>query len=157
KRFPRRVVTGMSSAAPLELGRGPVGLPPRRAPVRRFAASIGVALLAVAISALAAEAVLRLAGYRMPVLLPDSVRATYHLARNSQFLYLGYLPSAVEDYATPVTLNDLGFHDHDYAPERPSPSTYRIIVLGDSYVAAWEVLLEATFHKRLEARLMKED
>src|SRR5206468_7723459 len=35
--------------------------------------------------------------------------------------------------------------------------TYRIMVLGDSYVAAWEVPLEETFHKRLEARLGEED
>jgi GDSL-like lipase/acylhydrolase family protein len=130
---------------------------PRVSAGRRIATGLAVALMALALSAIAAETALRLVGYRMPVLLPDSVRATYHLARNSQFLYLGYLPGAVEDYATPVSLNDLGFHDHDYAPERPWPSTYRIMVLGDSYVAAWEVPLEETFHKRLEARLAKEN
>jgi hypothetical protein len=136
----------------------PAMSPPSRATAgRRIATGLGVALLALALSGIAAETALRFAGYRMPVLLPDSVRATYHLARNSQFLYLGYLPGAVEDYATPVALNDLGFHDRDYSPQRPSPSTYRIMVLGDSYVAAWEVPLDETFHKRLEARLAKED
>jgi GDSL-like Lipase/Acylhydrolase family len=123
----------------------------------RIAAGLALSILGLVVAVMAAESGLRWSGYRVPVLLPDSVRATYHLARNSQFLYLGYLPGAVEDYATPVALNDLGFHDHDYAPERPSPSTYRIMVLGDSYVAAWEVPLEETFHKRLEARLAKED
>jgi hypothetical protein len=137
--------------------RAPAMSHPRATAGRRIATGFGVTLFGLALSGIAAETALRLAGYRMPVLLPDSVRATYHLARNSQFLYLGYLPGAVEDYATPVALNDLGFHDRDYSPERPSPSTYRIMVLGDSYVAAWEVLLDETFHKRLEARLAKED
>jgi hypothetical protein len=56
-----------------------------------------------------------------------------------------------------VKLNSLGFHDHEYAVERPTPATYRILVLGDSYVAAWEVPVHATFHKRLEARLVEDD
>jgi hypothetical protein len=129
----------------------------RASPGRHIATGLTLAVAALALSALVAEAVLRLSGYRMPVLLPDSVRATYHLERNSHFLYRGYLPGAVEDYATPVTLNGLGFHDHDYPPERPTASTYRIMVLGDSYVAAWEVPLEDAFHKRLEARLARED
>ena len=153
----------MSTAAPPKVGDDPASLRPRRASAGRFAGGrrvatgLAVALLALGFSALAAEAALRLTGFRIPVLLSDTVRATYHLGRNSQFLYLGYLPGAVEDYATPVALNELGFHDRDYAPERPSASTYRIMVLGDSYVAAWEVPLEETFHKRLEARLAKED
>jgi hypothetical protein len=124
---------------------------------RRITTGLALALLALGVSALASEAALRLAGYRMPALLSDRVRATYHVGPDGQFLYLGYLPGAVEDYATPVALNHLGFHDRDYKPDRPSASTYRIMVLGDSYVAAWEVPLEETFHKRLEARLEKED
>ena len=134
-----------------------VASPPAGFRRRPIAVGLLVALGALAFSAALAETALRVSGYRMPVLLPDSVRATYHLGRNSQFLYLGYLPGAVEDFATPVTLNGLGFHDHDYVPERPSPNTYRIMVLGDSYVAAWEVPLEDAFHKRLEARLAKDD
>jgi hypothetical protein len=85
------------------------------------------------------------------------VRNEYRIEPNAAFTYYGYLPGAIEDFANPVRLNALGFHDRDYAPQRPTPSTYRIMVLGDSYVAAWEVPLEQTFHKRLEARLEKED
>ena len=84
-------------------------------------------------------------------------RNEYRIEPNATFTYYGYLPGEVEDFADPVRLNALGFHDRDYAPERPTPSTYRIMVLGDSYVAAWEVPLEQTFHKRLEARLEKAD
>jgi len=85
------------------------------------------------------------------------VRAQYHIAPNAEFVYLGYLPGEVEDFANPVKLNSLGFHDRDHPVERPTPATYRILVLGDSYVAAWEVPVADTFHKLLEARLAAED
>lgn len=124
---------------------------------RRLATGVALAVVGTIAAALGAEVGLRLAGYPMPVLVPISVRTTYRVAPNARFLYLGYLPGAVEDFANPVTLNGFGFHDRDYALERPSPSTYRILVLGDSYVAAWEVPLQDSFHKRLEARLEKED
>jgi hypothetical protein len=127
----------------------------RRTPTA--SAALLLAAIGMVMAVLGAEIALRLVGYRKPVLVPSSTRATYRIAPRSQFLYLGYLPGAVEDFAHPVRLNDLGFHDRDYPPERPSPSTYRILVLGDSYVAAWEVPLEEAFHKRLEARLERED
>ncbi len=124
---------------------------------RRLALGLGVALGASAASLLLAELALRLAGYRVPVLLPDRVRGQYRIAPHAEFVYLGYLPGAVEDFANTVKLNSLGFHDREYPVERPSPATYRILVLGDSYVAAWEVPVDATFHKLLEARLVQED
>jgi hypothetical protein len=118
---------------------------------------VAVVLVAVSASLLLAEMALRFAGYRVPVLLSDRVRGQYRVAPNAEFVYLGYLPGAVEDFANPVKLNSLGFHDREYAVERPTPATYRIFVLGDSYVAAWEVPIGATFHKRLEARLVEDD
>ncbi len=131
--------------------------PPAESRVRRVAVGMAISLLGLVAAALAAELGLRWSGYRMPVLLDDSVRTQYRIEPNAAFTYYGYLPGEVEDFANPVRLNALGFHDRDYAPERPTASTYRIMVLGDSYVAAWEVPLEQTFHKRLEARLEKED
>ncbi len=124
---------------------------------RRVAGGFAVSAIGVVVAALALEIGLRIAGYRKPVLLEDSLRYAYSVEPNAAFTYYGYLPGALEDFANPVKLNALGFHDRDYLPERPSPTTYRIMVLGDSYVAAWEVPLEETFHKRLEARLEKED
>jgi lysophospholipase L1-like esterase len=129
---------------------------PPRAP-HRVAAGLALALGGLLGAALALEIGLRFAGYRIPVLLPDSVRGTYRIAPRSRFVYFGYLPGEVEDFQNPVELNAQGFHDHDYPAERPAPSAYRILVLGDSYVAALEVPLELTFHKRLEERLARED
>ncbi len=116
-----------------------------------------MAFAAIAVSLLLIELALRLAGYQVPVLLSDRARGQYHIEPNAEFVYLGYLPGEVEDFANPVKLNSLGFHDRDYPVERPAPATYRILVLGDSYVAAWEVPVADTFHKLLEARLTKED
>jgi hypothetical protein len=148
--------SGTSDPAPAEeLPREQIGRRPG-AP-RRLAAGVAVSIIGLVVTALALELGLRFAGYRRPVLLEDSLRYAYSIAPNAAFTYYGYLPGAVEDFANPVKLNALGFHDRDYPAERPSPTTYRIMVLGDSYVAAWEVPLEATFHKRLEARLEKED
>jgi hypothetical protein len=124
---------------------------------RRLVTGVALGLGALAAAALLAEITLRAIGYRMPVLLPDSIRAEYGVGPRGRFAYFGYLPGEVEDFANPVELNNLGFHDRDYAPERPSATTYRIMVLGDSYVAAWEVPCQEIFHKRLEARLNKED
>jgi lysophospholipase L1-like esterase len=124
---------------------------------RRLGVGIAVALVASALSVLLVELILRVQGYRVPVLLSDRVRAHYRIAPNAEFVYLGYLPGEVEDFANPVKLNALGFHDRDYPVERPTPGTYRVLVLGDSYVAAWEVPVADTFHKLLEARLLAED
>jgi len=124
---------------------------------RRIAAGFALALGGIVCAALALEIGLRLCGYRVPILLTDKARETYRIAPQSRFVYFGYLPGEVEDFHNPVELNAEGFHDHDYGTERPTPSTYRILVLGDSYVAALEVPLEQTFHKRLEDRLTRED
>jgi hypothetical protein len=135
---------------------GPVPSSPRRAR-RRAGAALAAALCGIAFAMAAVEIALRWSGYRTPTLLDDSVRGEYRIAPGASFTYYGYLPGEVVDFANPVRLNALGFHDRDYPRERPSPSTYRIMVLGDSYVAAWEVPLDQTFHKRLEARLQRED
>jgi hypothetical protein len=114
-------------------------------------------LLGAAVALGAGEAGLRALGYRQPALLRPEIRATYRLGPRSQFRYRGFFPGAIVDFDNVVTLNDLGFHDRAYAAPRPSPMTSRVMVLGDSYVAAFEVALAETFHKRIEARLTRED
>jgi lysophospholipase L1-like esterase len=128
-------------------------------PIRslRLSGGLAVAFVATLFSILLVELALRIQQYRVPVLLSERARAQYRIQPNAEFVYLGYLPGEVEDFANPVKLNSLGFHDREYPVERPSPATYRILVLGDSYVAAWEVPVAATFHKLLEARLAADD
>ncbi len=58
----------------------------------------------------------------------------------------------LNEFRTPVTMNSHGLHDVEHAYEKP-PDTYRILMLGDSTVASFEVPLEQAFFRVLEARL----
>lgn len=51
-----------------------------------------------------------------------------------------------------VVSNSLGFHSKEFSFEKPT-STFRIVVLGDSFVEAAQVPLEKTFFARLENML----
>jgi hypothetical protein len=53
-----------------------------------------------------------------------------------------------------VTINSQGLRDRERPIEKP-PSTYRILVLGDSYVEALQVDIEKTFWRLLEKRLQE--
>ncbi len=53
-----------------------------------------------------------------------------------------------------VETNGLGFHSRDYTKEKP-PKTYRIVVLGDSFVEAIHVPRNKTFWALLEESLNK--
>lgn len=55
-------------------------------------------------------------------------------------------------FAPQVTTNSLGFHSKEYSLQKPV-NTYRIVVLGDSFVEAVQVPLEETFFSRLEEKL----
>lgn len=120
-------------------------------------AGAGLAAGAVALVLLAGEVALRVAGYRPPVLIPTGVKGTYRFKPGAAFEYVGYRPGSPEEFRVPIVLNSLGFRDREYAPERPDPRTYRVLVLGDSYVAAMEVENRQAFHKLLEERLNRED
>lgn len=102
------------------------------------------------------EVGLRIVGYRPPEILTADARKTYKIVPNGEFVYRGYLEGMFSDFATPVKLNSLAFHDVEHAPERGTPDTYRLMVVGDSYVAALSCPLETTFYRRLEAKFRAE-
>jgi hypothetical protein len=103
------------------------------------------------------EIFLRLSGYHPPELIDPAVRETYRFVPGAAFDYVGYHPGSPVEFRVPVRLNKSGFNDKDYSIERPRPRTSRVLVLGDSYVAALEVRQRETFHKLLEERLNAED
>lgn len=111
----------------------------------------------VAACVLLAEVGLRLAGFGAPRLLPASVRTSYRLEPGARFEYRGFLPGTFEDFSNEVVLNRLGFHERDYAAARPQADTHRVLILGDSYVAALEVPLADTFHERVERQVSDQD
>jgi hypothetical protein len=51
-----------------------------------------------------------------------------------------------------IEINDLGLRDRPFALDKPE-GTYRILVLGDSFIEALQVPLTHTFAKQLEAQL----
>jgi hypothetical protein len=132
---------------------------PSRSAERAKAALAGIILATATIALMlaAGEIALRLAGYHPPVFIDSSVKGTYHFAPGAAFDYVGYHPGSPEEFRVKVRLNHSGFNDKDYPAERPDPGTSRVLVLGDSYVAAMEVRRREAFHKLLEERLNAED
>src|SRR5262249_42991637 len=72
---------------------------------------------------------------------------------NSEAVYVGPRPWPVE-FSAPVRINSLGLRGPEIA-ELP-PDGYRVMVLGDSMVAAFEVPWEETFESLVETRLHQE-
>ncbi|HWR97704.1 MAG TPA: GDSL-type esterase/lipase family protein [Candidatus Methanoperedens sp.] len=118
---------------------------------------VGLAAGTVLVVLCLCEAALRLAGYRPPELVPTGVKGTYRFEPGASFTYVGYRPGSPVEFRTPIVLNQLGFHDRDYPFARLAERTFRVLVLGDSYVAAMEVETSRSFHKLLEARLNAEN
>jgi lysophospholipase L1-like esterase len=56
---------------------------------------------------------------------------------------------ATDSFSQELTFNGLGMHDTDHALEKP-PGTFRILMLGDSFVQAIQVAETATAHQVLE-------
>src|SRR5262249_8799567 len=56
------------------------------------------------------------------------------------------------EFRTPVQINREGFRDIDHQHEKPSDVT-RVVIVGDSYIEAMQVPLDATVARQLEAAL----
>jgi len=57
-----------------------------------------------------------------------------------------------KEFVVPIKINSEGFRDVEHFPEKP-PDVYRIVVLGDSFVEAFQVKYEETFCYLLEKML----
>jgi len=120
-------------------------------------ARLGLFFFSLLCAAVAAEVGLRMAGFGAPHVLTPEDRRQYRMEPDGEFIYRGYLDGMFSDFATPVKLNSLGFHDVEHREERSATNTYRLMVVGDSYVAALSCPLQTTFFRRLEEKLNKED
>ena len=116
-------------------------------------AKFGLLLFGLALAALAGELALRLVGYHPPAILTAGIKAAYRIEPNGEFTYRGYLTGMFSDFATRVKLNSRAFHDVEHPDQRAVPDTFRLLVIGDSYVADLSCPLETTFYRLLEARL----
>jgi hypothetical protein len=64
--------------------------------------------------------------------------------------------SATEDYVHNLKLNSVGMHDGEHAQAKPE-GTFRILMLGDSFVQGTQVREEETAHQVLENLLNEQD
>jgi hypothetical protein len=112
--------------------------------MRRLLGSLAVLAASLAFSLLLAEAASRLAGFHPSFVVPDHTIGS-HWRPGARYRW------TVEGFSQ-GRINAAGWRDRDYAERKPAGTT-RILFCGDSYVAALEVPLDSTFHKRLERRL----
>jgi len=78
--------------------------------------------------------------------------ATSFKAPGEQFEYFGYEPNEKYKYVNVIRWNSRGYFDNDYDYVK-KPGTYRIVLIGDSFVEALQVPLARSFHKLLENSL----
>jgi len=122
-------------------------------PSRAGLASVGLLLGAVVVCAAAAECGLRLyytgtlRGYsgEHSLRMPDEVRGWVLAPDATSF-------QRTRDYGVLVRTNSQGLRDREHGLE-PPPGVFRILVLGDSFMEAYQVPLEDSLPRRLEQRL----
>jgi hypothetical protein len=112
---------------------------------------VGVVLLKASVTILLTLLVFELAVRAIP-LYPDTFEVPdplygWRMPTNSSGSYLNIL--CLGEFTTRVTINSQGLHDVEHSYE-PPPDVNRILFMGDSMVAGFEVPLEQTFYRRLE-------
>lgn len=66
----------------------------------------------------------------------------------------GWMVTPSKEYYNYINVNNEGFYDSNHSLEKPS-DTFRILFLGDSFVASLQTPLSQTFFKQLETALSK--
>ncbi|HTM56804.1 MAG TPA: SGNH/GDSL hydrolase family protein [Candidatus Udaeobacter sp.] len=112
--------------------------------MKRLLANLGVLAVSAIASLLLVEVALRLLGFHPWFATPDPVIGD-RLRAGARYRW------TAEGFSE-GRINSAGWRDHDYSEAKP-PGTTRILFIGDSFVAGFEVPLDSTFHKRLERRL----
>lgn len=113
--------------------------------VKRWAAKLLLVGFSFVLALLLAEVALRVAGYSYPYFYAFEEQTGWmHRAGVS-----GWFRKEGEAY---IRINSAGMRDLERIKAKP-PNTYRIAILGDSFVEAFQVPLEQTFGHLLEDRL----
>lgn len=119
---------------------------PARRPRRRSFVIISV-LLGCVIGLLVAEAGLRIVGYSSPEFYQPDAERGYALIPNMKGTYS-------KEGRSSVSINREGFRDVDHDIAKP-PGTFRIAVIGDSYVEALQVEQDEIFTNYMRDKLAK--
>ncbi len=92
------------------------------------------------------EVGLRLLGFSSGIYRTDSTTGLTTLNPSSEFYWIK------DCFKNLVATNSLGFHDQEFKEEKDQ-NTFRIVVLGDSYVEALQINRDKSFHNLLEKKL----
>jgi hypothetical protein len=111
----------------------------------RWLGNLAVMLFGLLFGALLLEGGVRLAGFRPYSSAADPLLG-HRFRPNASYLHVG------EEGRSNGRYNREGWRDSNHERQKPAGTT-RILVLGDSYVSAFQVPLDSTFHRRLEQRL----
>jgi hypothetical protein len=117
----------------------------KRAPTPSWKRKILLIFVGLGTGLLLVEVGLRLVGYSYPEFYTSDARRGYSLRPNME----GWYRKEGEEY---VRINSLGLRDREHALPKP-PNTFRVAVLGDSYVEALQLPFEQSFCPVLEERL----
>ena len=112
--------------------------------MKRLAGNLVAALAGLLGGALLLEIVLRIAGLNPAETVPDPTIG-YRFVPHARYRH------TQEGFST-GRFNSQGWRDVEHAEAKPANTT-RILVLGDSYVSAFQVPLDSTFYRRLERGL----
>lgn len=126
--------------------------------LRALAASLVLAAAALAVTCAVAEVGFRMAGYsaiydvysKPSVFWQHDDRLGWVHEPGASGVYVGPRPFPIE-FQTPVTINSIGLRGPEVGPREEGE--YRILVLGDSVVAGFEVAYQDTFCALLERHL----
>lgn len=108
---------------------------------------VGTALLVAGSTCFA----IALAELAVRVLTPRSL-ATSSADRYGLALHYPGITQYLYQFGQEVTINDAGMRDREHALEKPD-GTFRILVLGDSFMEAYQVSFEEAFSSLLERAL----
>lgn len=81
--------------------------------------------------------------------IPDPIVGS-RLAPNQKGIFV----TNTREYKTQIETNSQGWHDTEHSFDKPN-GTYRILILGDSFVENFQVPLDKTFFKQLEKNTSK--
>ncbi|MBX4211213.1 MAG: hypothetical protein KW806_00210 [Candidatus Yanofskybacteria bacterium] len=115
--------------------------------MKRFLVKLGLLVLGLLIPLMLLEIGLRLWGFPASDIYRRDLQSGLLLLNPNKNIYV-----ASECFRNTVATNSLGFHSKEYSLEKPA-HTYRIAIIGDSFIEAQQVSLEDMISARLETKL----
>ena len=114
---------------------------------RRWAGNLAVAAVAVGLSLLLAEIVLRATWTSEHVTVEHDPLLGFRGRPHAETVWT----REMGEHPRTVRLNAEGFHDHERSRTKPA-DTWRVVFVGDSFLEAYQVEIDSSFAQRLGRR-----